>query len=129
MYANSRSLGGLVESAHEIVIAVKVVLLVVAQGYLAAAVLGEEHCVALLDGDRLELAIVKGAAGPHGDDRAEVELLGLALRQQDTTLGLREGLTLLDKHTVHQRTQLLEGNHLVSRKFNKYIIASRVSPS
>ncbi len=106
------SLGGIVKSAHEVVVSVEEVLLVVAEGDLAAAVLGEEHGLALLDGAGAELSVVEGAAGADGDHHAKVQLLLLALGEEDAALGLGEGLGLLDEDAVHQGTQLLECDHL-----------------
>jgi hypothetical protein len=111
------SLGGIVKCAHEVIVSVEEVLLVVAKGDLAAAVLGEEHGLALLDSAGAELAVVKGAAGADSDHNTEVQLLLLALRQEDATLGLGEGLGLLDEDAVHQGTQLLECDHLYSQTF------------
>ena len=78
-YLSHCSLGRIVKSAHEVIVSVEEVLLVVAKGNLAAAVLGEEHGLALLDGAGAELSVVKGAAGANGDNYAEVQLLLLAL--------------------------------------------------
>lgn len=107
-----RSLGGVVKCAHKVVITVQVVLLVVTESHLAAAVLGEEHSLALLHGAWAELAIVQRFAWADGDDNTEVELFLLALGEEDATLGLGEGLGLLDKDAVHEGTQLLECDHL-----------------
>ena len=103
--------------AHEVIVSVEEVLLVVAKGDLAAAVLGEKNGLALLDGAGAELAVVEGAAGADSDHNTEVQLLLLALGQEDATLSLGEGLGLLDKDAVHQRTQLLECDHLYSQTF------------
>ena len=97
------------ECAHEIIITVKVVLLVVTEGHLAATVLGEEHSLTLLHGTWTELAIIQGFAWAN----TEVEVFLLALRDKDATLGLCEGLGLLDKDAVHEGTQLLECDHLL----------------
>ena len=112
-----RSLGGIVKCTHEVIVSVEEVLLVVAKGYLAAAVLGKENGLALLDGAGAKLAVVEGAAGADSDHNAEVQLLLLAFGQEDATLGLGEGLGLLDEDAVHQGTQLLECDHLYSQTF------------
>ena len=107
------SLGGLAEGSHEVIVSVEEVIDVVAEGDLGTAVLGEEHGVALLDGDGAELAVVEGAAGADSDDDAEVELLTLAaFGEEDTALGLGKGLGLLDEDAVHQGSKLLECDHI-----------------
>ncbi len=111
------SLGGIVKGAHEVIVSVEEVLLVVTEGDLAAAVLGEEHGLALLDGAGAELAVVEGAAGADSDHNAEVQLVLLTLGQEDATLGLGKGLGLLNEDAVHQGTQLLECDHLLSETF------------
>ena len=100
------------KGAHKVVITVQVVLLVVTEGNLAATVLGEEHSLALFHGAGTELAIIKRFAWANCDDNTEVKLFLLALREEDATLGLGEGLGLLDEDAVHQGTQLLECDHL-----------------
>ncbi len=106
------------ECAHEIIITVKVVLLVVTEGHLAATVLEEEHSLTLLHGTWTELAIIQGFAWANSNNNTEVELFLLGLRQEDATLGLCEGFGPLDKDAVHEGTQLLEYDHLL-RLFSK----------
>lgn len=63
------SLCWLRKGAHDVIITVKEVLLVVSEGHLGAAVLGEEDGLALLDGAGAEGAVVEEAAGAGGDDQ------------------------------------------------------------
>ena len=107
------SLGGLGECAHEVIVSVQEVLLVVAEGDLLTAVFGEEHGLALLDGAGADGAVVEGAAGTDCEDLAEVELLALAFGEEDATLGLGEGLGLLDEDAVHEGAEFLKGDHIV----------------
>ena len=106
------SLAGVVKGAHEVVVTVEEVILVVTEGHLVAAVLGEEHSITLFHGDGAELPIVQSFPGANSDDNTEVELFLLVLREEDATLGLGQGLGLLDEDAVHQGTQLLECDHL-----------------
>ena len=106
------SLGRVRECSHEIIISVKEIVLVVSKSHLVATILREKHGLTFLDGARAEGAVVEGAAGADGDDDTEVKLFLLALGEEDTTLGLGEGLGLLDKDAVHEWSQLLECYHL-----------------
>ena len=106
------SLAGVVKCAHQVIITVEVVLLVVAEGDLAAAVLGEEDSLSLLDCAGSQLPVVEGLAGPNCNHNTKVKLLLLALREKDTALGLGQGLGLLNEDAVHKRTKFLEGDHL-----------------
>ena len=100
------------EGAHNVIITVEEVFLVVTEGNLAAAVLGEEHSLALLHGAWANLTVVQSLARSNSDDDTEIELFLLALGEEDTALGLGEGLGLLDEDAVHEGTQLLECDHL-----------------
>ena len=86
--------------------------MVVSKSDFVATILGEKHGLTFLDGARAEGAVVEGAAGADSDDNTEVQLLLLALWEEDATLGLGEGLGLLDKDAIHQRSQLLECDHI-----------------
>jgi hypothetical protein len=106
------SLGRVRECSHEIIISVKEIVLVVSESHLVATILREKHGLAFLDGAGAEGAVVEGAAWSDGDDDTEVELFLLALGEEDAALGLGEGLGLLDEDAVHQRSQLLECDHM-----------------
>ena len=100
------------KSSHEVIISIQEVVLVVAKSDLVATVLGEEHGVALLDSDGSHGSVVEGAARADCDNNTEVQLLLILLGQENATLGLDDGLGLLDEDTVHQWAQLLECDHL-----------------
>ena len=92
------------KGAHKVVITVKIVFLVVTKSNLAAAVLREKHSLALFHGACTELTIIESFAWANSDHNTEVKLLLLALGEEDATLGLGEGLSLLDEDAVHQGT-------------------------
>lgn len=108
----SKSLGGVVEGAHDVVVAVDVDLVVAVEGDLAATVLGEEDDVADLDGHLTEDSVLHNAAGTDSDDGALVELLTLVgVGQDDTGLGLGLSDDFLDHNTVGKGLEGLEREH------------------
>ena len=100
------------KGAHEVVVTVEEVILVVTKSHLVATVFREEHSVALFHGDGADLTIVQSFPRANSDDNTKVELFLLVLREEDATLGLGQGLGLLDENAVHQGTQLLECDHI-----------------
>jgi len=115
------SLGGLGECSHDVVVSVQEVILVVTHGDLGAAVLGEEDGVTLLDGAWADGAVIKSATGAGCDDLAKVELVLVALGEEDAALGLGWCLSLLNEYAVHKWSKFLECNHLYG-VFRKVII-------
>jgi hypothetical protein len=105
------SLARVVKCSHEVIVSVEEVFLLISKSHLAATVLRKENSVALFHGDRTDLSIIECAAWPNCDDHSVVQLVLLALRKENSTLGLGEGLGFLDEDAVHQRTQFLEGDH------------------
>ena len=106
------SLGGLVEGAHDVFIAVDVELVLIGEGDLRAAILGQQHRIAHLHGDRLHGSVLSPAAGTHSHDGALVELFALGGGGEDDAglgLGLRDDL--LDHDAVRQRLERLEREH------------------
>ena len=94
------------ECAHEVVVTVEEVLLVVSKGDLAATILGEEHGVALLDGDRDDVAREGGAATrAHGDD--------LALGQLVLLFGLGGGVRKKKVSEREKRKKTKRGSAIV----------------
>jgi hypothetical protein len=81
MLIQAKSLCGLVEGSHKVVVTVEEVLLIVSKGDLAATIFRKEDDVAFFDSDGLELPVIKSAARADSDDSSEVQLLLLALRK------------------------------------------------
>lgn len=81
-----------------------------------AAVLRNQHAVALVDTHGQTLAIFVKAAGPDSQNLGLVELLDAGLGEEETARGLGLGFDALHEHTVQQGDEGLdraEGGGLV----------------
>jgi hypothetical protein len=111
-FFNLRSLGGIVEGAHDIIISVDEEFLFTFEDNFAASVLGKEDGVSNLNVNGTNASVLHNLARTDGNDLTEVKDFTLVSgSEDDSTLGLGDGFSLLDNYTVEEGLEGLEGEH------------------
>ena len=101
MNLRSKSLGWVVECAHNVVVAVDVKLTIALESHFTATVFRKEDNIADFNVDGAELTVVKNATRTNSNDCALVKLLTLlCASKDDSTLCLCFGDDFFDNDTV-----------------------------
>ena len=105
------SLGRVVESSHDVVVAVDEKFLFVGENHLGATVLGKENLVANFDERLANGTVFLVSAGTHSDNCAEIETFLFSGGKNDAALGLGDGFGFLDNDAVEQGSHSSECKH------------------
>ena len=108
---SSSSLRRVMEGSHDVVVAVDEKFLFVGESHLGTAVFGKENLIADLDESLANGTVLLVSAGADSNDCAKVEAFFFARGENNTTLGLGDGLSFLDNNSVEQGSHSSECKH------------------
>ena len=111
---------GLLKYPEDIIITVHPVLLLISHLQLDPGICWEEDCLAGLHRDGSKGTSSVRETGSRGNDLAELCLLLVLLRQEDTSLGLGDGLRTSDEDAICEGDVALEVGQHVYFTINNY---------